>query len=134
MHLKAGGYKNICVFLKKLLTVYTYKIIKQNNIFSLAANDKFADIAGDIVWSAVSAKLITILSTKYFFGALSSCFCRHEMLFSCNINFFCWHETVLHVTSTCFCRHQLLFVKRQTFSFDEQQIFVLGIISNVMSW
>ena len=33
-------------------------------------------------------KLITFLSTKYFFTAASSCFGRHETRFLCNINFF----------------------------------------------
>ena len=68
--------------------------------------------------------LINFLDTKYFFGAASFCFCRHEILFWATSSFF---VDMKHL----FMQHQLvsvdtwlLFVQRQTFCLGTKMFFV----------
>ena len=114
--------------------------MKQNIIFSVSITQVFLHVfcyqfcssyyytLNPIVWwypygVPFQKKLISFLSTEYFFCATLSCFFQHEILFCATSTFFCWHGTLIRAVSICFCLHQITFCATSNFLFRHKIVF-----------
>ena len=108
--------------------------MKQNIIFSVSITQVFLHVfcyqfcssyyytLNPIVWwypygVPFQKKLISFLSTEYFFCATLSCFFQHEILIRAVSICFCLHQITFCATSSFLFRHKIVFCVTPNFYF-----------------